>query len=75
MRIVDRKQTGLNLNNYILKSGLGFYEFAEKIGTNTSMIYKWVHGTNMPQIDGVVKICDFFNIKLTDLIATKEAEI
>lgn len=57
-----------NLRNYIRDGGYTQIEVAKAIGVNPQALNYWCIGRNLPRMDKVQKLADFFGIRKTDLI-------
>ncbi len=57
-----------NLNYYLDIQGKTQKDLADYLNVSTTMINYYVKGKNTPRMDKVDKICEFLNIKRTDLI-------
>lgn len=49
-------------------------ELSEAIGYSDKTISRWENGTSMPDISTLVKLADFYNISLEDLISEKATD-
>lgn len=47
-------------------------DFASQIGVRSNSVRNWEKGINLPTLENVVKICNTFNISITDLIIYDE---
>jgi len=52
--------------------GLSINELATIIGVSPSTIISWEKGKNNPSINNVILLCNFFDIKMDDLVYLDE---
>ena len=64
-----------NLKRYLEEQDRTQLELAKYLGVSNTTVNNYVKGYNMPRMDKIDKICQFFNIKRTDLIEDKTKEI
>ena len=73
MKEIDLKATGENITRLRNASGMSVKEVQKKIGFSTSMaVYKWQYGRTLPTVDNLVRLADLFNVKMDDIIITRE---
>lgn len=73
MKEIDLKATGENIAKLRNASGMSVKEVQKKLGFNTSMaVYKWQYGRTLPTVDNLVRLADLFNVKMDDIIITRE---
>ncbi len=61
----------LKLKEYRLKIGLTQSEIAFKLGMNQQSYSRYENGTTEPNIETLIKIADFFQISIDDLLGRK----
>lgn len=64
-----------NLIKYLNETNTTQEELAKYIGVGVSAVSNYVQGLNMPRMNKIDKICEFFNIKRTDLLESDEDNI
>jgi len=65
-----RENIQRNLGYYLTLKDISQREFADELGVSQSSVTCWLKGKNAPDIELVAKICDFFNITISDLFGT-----
>lgn len=63
-----------NLKHLRIQNGLTQEDLGKKLNKDYSTIGKWENGTRSPIMEDVIKIADFFNITLQELISGKVGE-
>lgn len=61
-----------NLSKYLNDTNTTQEELARYIGVSVSAVSNYVQGLNMPRMNKIDKICEFFKIKRTDLLESEE---
>lgn len=61
-----------NLIKYLNDTNTTQEELAKYIGLSVSAVSNYVQGLNMPRMNKIDKICEFFKIKRTDLLESDE---
>lgn len=64
-----------NLIKYLDETNTTQEELAKYIGVGVSAVSNYVQGLNMPRMNKIDKICEFFKIKRTDLLESDEDNI
>lgn len=64
-----------NLIKYLNETNTTQEELAKYIGVGVSAVSNYVQGLNMPRMNKIDKICEFFKIKRTDLLESDEDDI
>lgn len=64
-----------NLIKYLNETNTTQEELAKYIGVGVSAVSNYVQGLNMPRMNKIDKICEFFKIKRTDLLEADEDNI
>lgn len=62
-----KKNITKNIAFYRKKNKITQKELAEKLNLKNSSVSNWEQGANAPDIDVIFKICQIFNISLSDL--------
>lgn len=57
-----------NLNHYLNENCKTQAELAKYVGVSTASVSNWCKGIKLPRMDKVDKMCDFFQIKRSDLM-------
>lgn len=58
-----------NLKFLRLQRNITQEELGKRLGKDYSTIGKWENGTRFPIMEDVIKVAEFFNVSLTELIA------
>lgn len=61
-----------NLNSYISKAQKTQKEIANSIGVLPATLNTWTQGKNIPRMDKIQLLADYFHIKKSDLLENKE---
>lgn len=64
-----------NLIKYLNETNTTQEELAKYIGVGVSAVSNYVQGLNMPRMNKIDKICEFFKIKRIDLLESDEDDI
>ena len=59
-----------NLKFLRLQNNLTQEEFGKRLGKDYSTIGKWENGTRSPIMEDVIKIAEYFNVNLSELVAS-----
>ena len=54
------------------EKGLSQEELGEKLGVTRQTVSKWELGNTSPKLDDLMKICDFFEISVDELIGNEK---
>lgn len=57
-----------NLSYYLDLMNVSQKTLSEKLNVSQAAVTNWVKGKNSPDIETVSEICDFLNIKMSDLL-------
>lgn len=57
-----------NLSYYLDLMNVSQKPLSEKLNVSQAAVTNWVKGKNSPDIETVSEICDFLNIKMSDLL-------
>lgn len=63
-----RKVFSKNLKQALADKGKTQIELAKYVGVSEPAVTNWVQGIKLPRMDKVDKICEFLNIKRSDLL-------
>ncbi len=67
---LDKKTTGLLLRKAITDSSMTIEEISIKLELSTSrVIYSWMNGEKLPNLENLVNLSLMLNTKLEDLVA------
>lgn len=66
-----RKALTENLNELIKIKGIKSIDLAESVGVSKSAVSHWLAGDNSPNIEILAKICQIYNVKLSDMLNEK----
>lgn len=61
-----------NITYYLNKSGKDQTDLSEYMGVSQASVSNWCKGIKMPRMNKIDRICDFFNIKRSDLMEKKD---
>lgn len=61
-----------NLSKYLNETGTTQIELAKYLNVSNSTISNYIQGLNMPRMNKIDKICDFFKITRSDLLESDE---
>lgn len=60
-----------NLNQLLKVKGIKAIDLAEKVGVSKSAVSHWLAGDNSPNIEILAKICQEYDVKLSELLNEK----
>lgn len=60
-----------NLNELLSKREIKAMDLAEAVGVSKSAVSHWLSGDNSPNIEVLAKICQVYNVKMSDLLNDK----
>lgn len=68
--VLDNKKNyiSLNIRHLYKQEKMTQNEFGEMFGLKRSVIASYVTGNNVPKIETIQKICDYFNLSIDDFI-------
>lgn len=69
-----RENTKRNIAYYLSIRGVKQAELARYLGVSQSSVAHWATGANMPDIEMISKICNFFEIPLTEILGNNGGE-
>lgn len=64
----------MKMKKYRLKLNLSQRELAEKVDIPQTTLFSYENGVNKPTLDNLIKLADFFNVSLDELVG-RETEI
>ena len=71
--VIDMVQTGQRIKEIRIKRGLSAKNIADFMGFETPVaVYKWEKGRTLPSLDNLVLLAALLEVKIDDLIITKE---
>ena len=65
---MDQKKIGLFLKELRKEKGLTQEQFAEIIGVSNRSISRWETGSNMPDLDLLIFIADYYHVELKEIL-------
>ncbi len=65
---MDQQKIGLFLKSLRKEKGLTQEEFAEIVNVSNRTVSRWENGNNMPDLDILIEISDFYEIELRELL-------
>ena len=60
-----------NLNGLLKSKGIKAIDLAEKVGVSKSAVSHWLAGDNSPNIEVLAKICQIYDVKMSDILSDK----
>lgn len=60
-----------NLNDLLVKNGMKSVDLAEAVGVSKSAVSHWLAGDNSPNIEILAKICQIYDVKMSELLNDK----
>ncbi|MBQ0072404.1 MAG: helix-turn-helix transcriptional regulator [Spirochaetales bacterium] len=73
--LVSMKGTGRNIKALRLKKGISVKEMQDLFGFDyPQTIYNWESGKNLPSIDNLIILADFFQVPLDEIVAVSFLE-
>lgn len=60
-----------NLNELMKIKGIKAVDLAEKVGVSKSAVSHWLAGDNSPNIEILAKICQIYDVKLSEMLNEK----
>lgn len=72
MPMINVQKTGENIKRIMEENDCSVRMLQSYLGFNTPQaIYKWIHGTSIPQIDNIVILSSLFNVKIDDILVVE----
>ena len=65
---MDQKKIGLFLKNLRKEKGLTQKQLAELIGVSNRSVSRWETGSNMPDLDLLIFIADYYHVELKEIL-------
>lgn len=65
---MNQKKTGLLLKELRNEKGLTQEQFAEIVNVSNRTVSRWENGNNMPDLDILIQISDYYEIDLRELL-------
>jgi len=65
---VDQKKVGLFFKELRKEKGVTQEQLAEKLNVSGRTVSRWETGTNMPDLDILIEIADFYGVDIRELI-------
>lgn len=60
-----------NLNELVRRKNIKAVELAERLGISKSAVSHWLAGDNSPNIEILAKICELYDVKLSEMLNEK----
>lgn len=64
-----RENLQANILSLLTSNNISQKQFAEMLGVSQAAVTNWVKGKNSPDIELIAKICNIFNVKISELIS------
>ena len=69
---LDKKRTSRKIGNLIIASKITFEEVAAILGfTSPRVIYEWISGKKLPNIENLANLARMFNVQIEDVIVLR----
>lgn len=68
MNVLNAEKTGENLKKLMDSNGITVKRMAKEIGVGQQSVYKWLHGTSLPNIDNLIILADILKTSLDELL-------
>lgn len=65
---MDQKKIGSFLKELRKDKGITQEQFAEKLGGSSRTISRWETGSNMPDIDILINIADYYDVEIREIL-------
>lgn len=65
---MNQKKTGIFLRELRKEKNLTQEQLAEKLGVTNRSVSRWENGVNMPDLDLVMEIADYFNVSIAEFL-------
>ena len=65
---MDQKKTGRFLKELRREKGLTQEQLAERFGVTNRSVSRWENGVNMPDLDLVIDIADYFEVSIDEFL-------
>lgn len=65
---MDQKKTGAFLRELRKEKKLTQEQFAEQLGVTSRSISRWENGVNMPDIDIVIEIANYYDVSIEEIL-------
>lgn len=70
--MITRQELGEKIRAFTEKKELKQYQLAEIAGISNGAMSKWINGQSSPELLNVLKICQYFNITIEDMLDLKK---
>lgn len=64
-----------NIALYLKQKNISQKELSELLGVSKASVTHWIQGKNSPDIELIAKMCDIFNVKITDLMGYNNGQV
>lgn len=73
--VIDKRETGINLSRIMTMRGITAKNVQDYLNLGcVQSVYRWLDGVNMPSIDNLYALSEFFRCRLMKLcVATRNA--
>lgn len=71
---MEQKKIGLFIRKLRKEKGLTQERLAEKLGVTNRSISRWENGVNMPDLDLLIELADYFDVSIDDLLDGERQE-
>ena len=65
---MDQKKIGSFLKELRKDKGITQEQFAEKLGVSSRTISRWETGSNMPDLDILIQIADYYDVEIREIL-------
>lgn len=71
---MDQIKIGCFLQNLRKEKGMTQVQLAEIIGTSSRSVSRWETGSNMPDLDVLMQLADFYQVEISELLDGEKRE-
>lgn len=73
--VLDLEETGRNIKKLRIERGISVKELQILFGfDNPQAIYNWEKGRNMPSIDNLLVLSEFFEVTINEIVGKKNID-
>lgn len=74
--LINKRETGINLRRIMDKRGITARDVQEYLGLGcVQSVYRWLDGINMPTIDNLYALSEFFQVPIDTIVCGNRAPI
>lgn len=74
--VIDKRETGINLQKIMDKYGITAKDIQEYLGLGcVQSVYRWLDGVNMPTIDNLYALSEFFQLPIDAIVCGNKRQI